>query len=189
MSHGNGAFGEMNSASGSSRPQYCCNPIRSLPSAPRPCSRITSLCGLPPARGGRDGPESAISIAGPSASASRQLPSVLHVLEPEAVSPALDVAYRGRREMHRAAERIGVAVALEEAPPRRNGLVAVGIDAHDQLGVAGLDRRVDQVAGEYRLIAAAPGADREMIGRVPRSRRQPDMIVQFVVAGDEFGAI
>ena len=26
MSHGNGAFGEMNSASGSSRPQYCCKP-------------------------------------------------------------------------------------------------------------------------------------------------------------------
>ena len=26
MSHGNGAFGDTNSASGSSRPQYCCKP-------------------------------------------------------------------------------------------------------------------------------------------------------------------
>src|SRR3954469_4315412 len=104
MSHGNGAFGEMNSASGSSRPQYCCNPIRSLPSAPRPCSRITSLRGLPPASGGRDGPESDISIAGPLALG---LPSVLHVFEPEAVAPALDMTNRRRREMHRAAQRIG----------------------------------------------------------------------------------
>src|SRR3954465_13031969 len=113
MSHGNGAFGEINSASGSNRPQYCCNPIRSLPSAPRPCSRITSLPGLPPASGGRDGPESDISIGG--------LPSVLHVFESEAVAPALDMTNRRRREVHRAAQRIGVAVTLEETPPRRDG--------------------------------------------------------------------
>src|SRR4051794_11006971 len=134
MSHGNGAFGEINSASGSNRPQYCCKPIRSLPSAPRPCSRITSLRGLPPASGGRDGPESDISIT-------VRLPSVLHVFESETVAPALDMTNRRRREMHRAAQRIGVAVALEETPPRRDGLLSVGIDAHDQLGVAGLDRR------------------------------------------------
>src|SRR3954447_17894234 len=133
MSHGNGAFGETNSASGSSRPQYCCSPIRSLPSAPRPCSRITSLRGLPPSSGGRDGPESAISIAMP-------LPSARHVFEPEAVAPALDMADRRRREMHRAAQGVGVAVALEEAPSGRDALLAIGIDAHDQLGVAGLDR-------------------------------------------------
>src|SRR5438270_9822775 len=62
MSHGNGAFGETNAASGTSRPQYCCSPIRSLPSAPRPCSRITRRFGVPPATGGRDGPDRAISI-------------------------------------------------------------------------------------------------------------------------------
>src|SRR3954466_1658358 len=114
MSQGNGAFGEMNSASGSSRPQYCCSPIRSLPSAPRPCSRITSLRGLPPASGGRDGPESDIRLAA-------RLRSVFDEFEPEAVAPALDMADRGRREMHRAAQRIGVAVALKETPPRRDG--------------------------------------------------------------------
>src|SRR3954463_7429834 len=105
MSHGNGAFGEMNSASGSNRPQYCCNPIRSLPSAPRPCSRITSLRGLPPASGGPGGPESDICIA-------VRLRSVSDVFEPEAVAPAPDMTDRGRREMHRTAQRVGVAVAL-----------------------------------------------------------------------------
>src|SRR5439155_6919968 len=64
MSQGNGAFGATNAASGTSRPQCCCSPMRSLPSAPRPCSRITRRRGLPPATGGRDGPDRAISIAG-----------------------------------------------------------------------------------------------------------------------------
>src|SRR6266478_7340569 len=62
MSQGNGAFSETNSASGTSFPQYCCSPIRSLPSAPRPCKRITRRRGFPPATGGRDGPDRAISI-------------------------------------------------------------------------------------------------------------------------------
>ena len=44
------------------RPNIAASPIRSLPSAPSPCSRITSLRGLPPASGGRDGPESEPSI-------------------------------------------------------------------------------------------------------------------------------
>src|SRR5690349_20055382 len=107
MSHGNGAFGEINSASGSNRPQYCCKPIRSLPSAPRPCSRNTSLRGLPPASGGRDGPARLINIA-------KRFRSVFDVFEPKAIAPALDMADRGRREMHRAAQRVGVEVAFEE---------------------------------------------------------------------------
>src|SRR6266566_379769 len=41
------------------------------------------------------------------------------IFQPEAVIPALDVPDRGRGKVHRAAQRIGVAVALEKPPPRR----------------------------------------------------------------------
>ena len=71
--------------------------------------------------------------------------------------------------MHRAAQRVGVAVALEEIPARPDSLVAVGVDAHDQFGIAGLDRRMDQIAGEHRGVGALAGADREMVGVWPGS--------------------
>src|ERR1700722_486295 len=77
-------------------------------------------------------------------------PSGFCVFQAEAVAPAPDMADRGRREVHRAAQRVGVAVALEEIPARPDSLVAVGVDAHDQIGVAGLDGRMDQIAGEHR---------------------------------------
>jgi hypothetical protein len=44
--------------------------------------------------------------------------------------------------VHRTAQRVGVAVALEEIPARANSLVTVGADAHDQFGIAGLNRRL-----------------------------------------------
>src|SRR5271167_4054287 len=59
MSHGKGALGDRNSAVGSSGAQYGASPIKSLPSAPSPCSKITRRLGLPPEAGGRDGPDSA----------------------------------------------------------------------------------------------------------------------------------
>src|SRR5712664_4138701 len=86
-------------------------------------------------------------------------PSGFCVFQAEAVAPALDMADRGRREVHRAAQRVGVAVALEEIPARPDSLVAVGVDAHDPFGIAGLDRRMDQIAGEHRGVAALAGAD------------------------------
>src|ERR1700758_3374430 len=48
---------------------------------------------------------------------------------------------------------------------------------------------MDQIAGEYRGIAALAGADREMVGRVARGRAQSDMVVERVIAGDQFGPI
>src|SRR6185437_6540349 len=62
MSQGNGAFGETNSASGSIGAQYGASPIRSLPSAPSPCSRITSFAAFAPLAGGCVGPESWVLI-------------------------------------------------------------------------------------------------------------------------------
>src|SRR5579863_5560023 len=95
---------------------------------------------------------------------SYEIRSVLHIIEAETVAPALDVADRGRREVHRAAQRVGVAVALEKAPAGLHRLVAVGVDAHHQLRIARLDRRMNEVTGEHRLVMAAAGADRKMVG-------------------------
>src|ERR1041385_5798233 len=53
--------------------------------------------------------------------------SALHIFDSEAVIPALHVPNRGRGEMHRAAQRVRAAVALEKPPPRRDALVAVGV--------------------------------------------------------------
>src|SRR6516165_11649157 len=83
-------------------------------------------------------------------------------LAAETITPAFNMANRGRRKVHRAAQRAGVAVALEECSSGSRGLFLIVIDAHHQVGIAGLDWRVDQVAGEDRLIAAASGAHREM---------------------------
>ncbi len=79
--------------------------------------------------------------------------------------------------------------ALEEIPARPDGLVAVGVDAHDQFGIAGLDRRMDQIAGEHRGVGALAGADREMVGRVARGRTQSDMVVERMIAADQFGPV
>ena len=49
-----------------------------------------------------------------------EAPSGFCVFQAEAVAPALDLADRGRREVHGAAQRVGVAVALEETPARHS---------------------------------------------------------------------
>ena len=84
--------------------------------------------------------------------------------------------------MHRAAQRVGVAVALQKPTSRGHTLVAIGVDPHHQFGVARLDGRVHQVAGEHRRIATAPGTDCEVIRRVAWGRGQPNMIVERMVA-------
>src|SRR5215469_3856555 len=74
MSQGNGALGDKNSVVGNSRAQYGASPIRSLPSAPSPCNRITRRLGLPPEAGGRDGPDKAgiIDAVSPMSDAAEQ---------------------------------------------------------------------------------------------------------------------
>ena len=51
MSHGNGAFGETNSASGSRRPQYCCQPDQIVAVGAEPVQQDDELARL--AAGGR----------------------------------------------------------------------------------------------------------------------------------------
>src|SRR5262252_3743298 len=72
----------------------------------------------------------------------------------EAVAPALDVSDGRRREMHRAAQGGRIAVAFEEIAPRRGRLRRIVIDPHHEFRVSRLQRRVDQVPGEYCGIAA-----------------------------------
>jgi len=62
MSQGNGALGARNSAVGSSGAQYGASPIKSFPSAPSPCSKMTRRLGLPPTADGREGPDRAAII-------------------------------------------------------------------------------------------------------------------------------
>src|SRR5271169_1389417 len=107
----------------------------------------------------------------------------------EAVAPALDVADRRRREVHRAAQGRRVAIALEEAAPGRRGLLLIEIDAHHQVGIARLDRRMDQIAGEHRPVAALSGTDREMVGGVAWGRHQPGVVIERVIAGHQLGLL
>src|SRR5205085_5310124 len=99
---------------------------------------------------------------------------LLDGLAAEAVTPTPDVPDRGRGEVHRAAQGAGVAVAFEKGAPGGRGLLLVVVDAHYEVRITRLDRRVDQIAGEHCLVAAAPCAHCEVIRRVAGSRGQPD---------------
>ena len=87
--------------------------------------------------------------------------------------------------MHRAAQGAGIAVAFERGETGRRGLLLVVIDPHHEIRIAGLDRRMDQVPGEHRLIATAPGADRKVIGRMAGCRTVPDVVVDGIVTGHD----
>src|SRR5215472_7104084 len=102
-------------------------------------------------------------------------------------TPAPDVPDGWRGEVHRAAQCAGIAVALEKGAASGRCLFLVVVDPHHKIRIARLDRRVDQIAGELRLVTAAPGADGKVIGCVTRCRGQPDVVVDCIVAGDEFG--
>src|SRR5260370_39173080 len=95
----------------------------------------------------------------------------------KAVAPALDVPHGGGGEVHRAAQGGGVAVAFEKGAASSRGLLRVVIDPHHEIRIARLDRRGDQIAGNYGLVAAAPGADREAIRFMTGGRTAPTWII------------
>src|SRR5258706_7642719 len=94
--------------------------------------------------------------------------SGLRRVEAEALALALHVADRRRREVRRAHQGLGVAIALEETAPGGGRLLGVEVGPRRQVEIAHLERRVDQIAGHHRILAPAAEADREVVGRVAR---------------------
>ena len=70
--------------------------------------------------------------------ATRSARRLSQIVELKAAVPTLDVADRRRWEVHGAAQRVSVAVALKKRPPRAHALIAVGVDPHHQFGIARL---------------------------------------------------
>ena len=54
--------------------------------------------------------------------------------------------------MRRAAQRLGVAIALQKAAPRHGRLLRIDVEARRQLGIPQLQRRVHEIAGEHRMV-------------------------------------
>src|SRR4051812_34119715 len=86
------------------------------------------------------------------------------------VAGAADLAHRRRGEMRRAAQRVGVAIAFEEAAARDACLRLVEVELDRHFRIARLQRRMHQIAGEYRVILAAAEGEGEMAGGMARCR-------------------
>src|SRR5438445_12120131 len=87
--------------------------------------------------------------------------------------------------MRGAAQRIGVAVALHEIAPRRRCLRLIDVEFHGQFRITRLQRRMHQVAGEYRIILAAAEGEGDMAGCVTRRRQDAEVVADVVIAADE----
>ncbi len=80
-----------------------------------------------------------------------------HAASQENPLPARRILPGGRRgEMRRAAQRLGVAIALQEIAPRRRRLRLIDVELRRQFRIARLQRRVHQVAGEHRSSLPRP---------------------------------
>ena len=99
-----------------------------------------------------------------------------HRLAGKSVALAADFAGRRRGEMRRAAQRIGVAIALQETAPRRRRLRRIDVEFRRQFGIARLQRRVHEVAGEHRVVLAAAEGEGDMAGRMARRRQDAHVI-------------
>jgi hypothetical protein len=91
--------------------------------------------------------------------------------------------------MRSAAQRAGVAIPREKLPPRRRRLRLVDIEDDRKPGVARLQRRVDEVAGDDAIGAVAPEGDGDVVRRVPRRRHEMYEIAERVVARHEVGSL
>ena len=86
--------------------------------------------------------------------------------------------------MGEAAQRVAVAIVLQKTPPGRGCLRRIDIELRRQLGIARLQRRVDQVAGHHRVVAVTAEGDRDVARCVPGGRHQADMIADPEVLAD-----
>ncbi len=90
--------------------------------------------------------------------------------------------------MRGAAQRVGVAIALQEVAPRRRGLRLVDIELGRQFGMARLQRRMHQVAAEHGVVLAAAEGKGDMTGRVTRRQQDTDMVADRIIVARDLGA-
>lgn len=90
--------------------------------------------------------------------------------------------------MRRAAQRVGVAITLQEIAPRRCGLLAVDVKFRGELRITSLQRRVHQVAGDYCAIPAAPKGERNVSRRMARRRQNAGMIADLEIVVHDLGS-
>src|SRR3981189_1278923 len=94
-----------------------------------------------------------------------------HRLAGKSLAPAPDSPRRWRGKMRGAAQRVGVAIAIEEIAPRRGGLRLIDIEFRRQFGVARLQRRMHQIAADHGAILATAEGERDMSRRMARRRQ------------------
>ena len=91
--------------------------------------------------------------------------------------------------MRRAHQRRRIAEAAEQFPPRPSRLRGVVIRHHAQLGISGLQRRVDHVAGNDGIGAGLADLHRIVVEGVAGRRDQRNEVVEGVCALDDVDAI
>ena len=94
----------------------------------------------------------------------------------KSVAQPPDFPDRRRRKMRRAAQRLGVAIALQETAPRFRRLRLVDVELHRYFRIARLQGRMHQVAGKHRVVPAAAEREGDMARRVA-GRRQDARVV------------
>src|SRR5689334_14887471 len=106
-------------------------------------------------------------------------------LASEAVIRTPNTSEGWRGEVRRAADGLCVAISFQERSPRAASLSGLNVIFHPELGIPRLKRRVDRVPRDHAHVSHPAENDAEMIRRVARSRQQPYMIVDRIVASDE----
>src|SRR6266567_4816319 len=92
----------------------------------------------------------------------------LHRRADEPAALPSDLPHRWRGEMRGAAQRVGVAIALQEAAAGGCRLRLVGVEFRRHLRIKRLDRRVHEIAREHGVILAAAKSECDMAERVAR---------------------
>src|SRR5215469_13625169 len=110
----------------------------------------------------------------------------LNHLTRKPVALAANLARRGRGEMCRAADCIGVAIAFEETATRLGGELRIDVEPWRQLRMERLQGRMHEVAGEDRiLLARSSEGEGDMARRVAWRRQEPHMIADRVIVGHD----
>src|SRR5437588_12334112 len=103
------------------------------------------------------------------------------------VAAAPDLAGRWRGEVRGAAQRIAIAVALQEIAPGRRRLDLIDIEFRRQFGIARLQRRVHEVTADYGCVLAPAECERDVPGRMARCRQNAHVIANLKVVAHDVG--